>query len=205
LIKRRAVFLDRDGTINRMVYHAEFGLIDSPQNPNEFELLPRVGEAIRLLNELGLLIIVASNQPGIAKEKYTSQILEAIDQKMRAELAKRGAHLDAVYYCLHHPQAAIEKYRVNCECRKPEPGLLLKASRDFSIDLKASYMIGDGLTDIQAGKAVGCKTIFLGRLKCYACCLMDDLGAKPDFVVSDLLETAQLIQRLEEKNTDFYR
>jgi len=188
-----------------MVYHAEFGLIDSPQNPNEFELLPRVGEAIRLLNELGLLIIVASNQPGIAKEKYTSQILEAIDQKMRAELAKRGAHLDAVYYCLHHPQAAIEKYRVNCECRKPEPGLLLKASRDFSIDLKASYMIGDGLTDIQAGKAVGCKTIFLGRLKCYACCLMDDLGAKPDFVVSDLLETAQLIQRLEEKNTDFYR
>ncbi len=201
---KKAVFLDRDGVINRMVYHTEFGFVDSPASPDEFELLPGVGEAVLLLNQAGWLVIVVSNQPGIAKGKYMPQVLEAIDRKMRAELAKHGAHLDAIYCCLHHPEAVIEKYRANCDCRKPKPGLLLKGGLDFDIDLKHSYMVGDGLTDIQAGKAAGCKTIFLGRLKCYTCHFMEDLGAKPDFIASDLLAAVRLIQRLEGENANLH-
>jgi D-glycero-D-manno-heptose 1,7-bisphosphate phosphatase len=201
---RRAVFLDRDGVINRMVYHDEFGLVDSPANPDELELLTGVGEAVRLINEVGLLAIVVSNQPGIAKGKYTAQLLEAMDEKVKTELAKAGAHLDGVYYCLHHPEAINEGYRLDCGCRKPKPGLLFEAGQDFDIDLEHSYVIGDGLTDIQAGKAAGCKTIFLGQWKCYTCRFMEDRGAKPDFIASDLFEAVGLIQRLEGENANLH-
>ena len=202
---RPVVFLDRDGVINRMVYNSEFGLVDSPQNPDEFELLPGAGEAIRLLNERGLPAIVVSNQPGIAKGKFSPSILKAIDTKMQAELGQASAHLDGVYYCLHHPDAIIDEYRVECDCRKPRPGLLLKASKDFQVDPKRSYMIGDGLTDIQAGRAVGCRTILIGRLKCDVCELMDDLDARPELICSNLLEAVQLIEQLEVGNADIYR
>lgn len=200
---RKAVLLDRDGTINRMIYDVEHGTIDSPSNLSQFGLLPKVAKAIRLINEMKMLVIVVSNQPGIAKGKFTTKILSAMDQKMQAELEKQGAHLDGIYYCLHHPEAVVKGYRKNCDCRKPEPGLLLKGRDDFQIDLSCSYTIGDGLIDIQAGKAAGCKTIFLGQLKCSLCKLMDRKGVKPDYIVSDLLEAAKLIKKLEAKNANF--
>jgi D-glycero-D-manno-heptose 1,7-bisphosphate phosphatase len=180
-----------------MVYNPEYGIVDSPSNPEQFELLSGVGKAVKLMNEMDMLVILISNQPGIAKEKYTHQILDAINQKMQKELAKYGAHLDAIYYCLHHPDAVLEEYRIVCNCRKPKPGLLEKASKEHNIQLESSYMIGDGLTDIQAGKAAGCKTIFLGQQKCYVCQRMEALNAKPDFIVSDLLEAVKLIQKTE--------
>jgi len=189
------VFLDRDGSINGMVYNPEFGLVDSPQNPDQFRLLPGVPEAIRLINQMGFLAVVVSNQPGIAKGKYTSAILEAMTEKMHRLLAENGAHLDAVYYCLHHPEAVLEEYRVICDCRKPGPGLLQKAATELNIDLRASYMIGDGLTDVLAGKAVGCTTIFLGNRKCETCGMMEELNAWPDFQAANLLEAVRLIQR----------
>jgi D-glycero-D-manno-heptose 1,7-bisphosphate phosphatase len=193
---RRAFFLDRDGSINGMVYDPEFGLVDSPRNVHEFELLPGVGEAIRLINEIGLLAVVVSNQPGIAKGKYRRPGLEAVTEKMHRELAAVGAHLDAVYYCLHHPEALLEEYRVLCDCRKPKPGLLQRAAQEHGIDLQASFMIGDGLTDVLAGKAAGCTTILLGNHKCASCRVMDEREARPGFIASDLSEAVRLIHRV---------
>jgi len=194
---RRAVFLDRDGVINRMFYHSEFGILDSPANPNEFELLPRVGEAVAELNGLGLLVIVVSNQPGIAKGKFTPALLEAIEQKMTSNIEAAGGKLDAVYNCLHHPDAALEEYRVRCKCRKPEPGLLLRAASELDIDLSRSYMIGDGVTDIATGRAAGATTLFVNTRKCYNCEALANQAAWPDYLVSDLSEAATLIRRLE--------
>src|SRR5689334_7999700 len=119
---RRAAFLDRDGVINRMFLHTEFGTIDSPANPEQFELLPGAGAAIAELNRLGLLVIVVSNQPGIAKGKFTAALLAAIEHKMIVAIKEAGGHLDAVYYCLHHPDAVLDEYRASCDCRKPQPG-----------------------------------------------------------------------------------
>jgi D-glycero-D-manno-heptose 1,7-bisphosphate phosphatase len=192
---RRAVFLDRDGTINSVVYNPEFGLVDSPQNPDQFQLLPGVGEAIRLVNEMGFLAVAVSNQPGIAKGKCTPAILEAMTTKMHHQLSASGARLDAVYYCLHHPEAELVDYRLICDCRKPRSGLLRRAAEELGIDLEASYMIGDGLTDILAGKAVGCTTIFLGNRKCEICRMTEKSGASPDFIAPSLLEAVKIIHR----------
>jgi len=192
---RRAVFLDRDGVINRMVYHAEFGLIDSPQNPDEFELLPGVGEAILRLNQMGWLTVVVSNQPGIAKGKSTLALLEATTRKMHRGLAQAGAHLNAVYYCLHHPEAAQQEYRVVCDCRKPMPGLLQLAAIEHGIDLRASFMVGDGLTDVLAGQAAGCITVLLGNDKCELCQAMQARQARPDIVLPDLGQVVRFAEK----------
>lgn len=191
--QRRAVFLDRDGVINAMVYNPEFGLVDSPQNADQFVLLPGVARAIRLISDLGLLVVVVSNQPGIAKGKYTPAVLEEVTTKMRRTLAEEGARLDGVYYCLHHPMGLLEEYRRSCDCRKPRPGLLQRAASELGIDLKASFMIGDGLSDILAGKAAGCTAVLLGSHKCDLCRTMEDLDARPHFVAHDLAEAAEII------------
>jgi D-glycero-D-manno-heptose 1,7-bisphosphate phosphatase len=112
---------------------------------------------------------------------------------MKKELAKDGAFLDGEYYCFHHPEAKIEKLKANCECRKPKPGLLLQAAKEMDIDLPQSWMIGDGLTDVKAGKGAGCGTILVGRMKCELCHLMDELDARPDAVCPDLLKAAKVI------------
>lgn len=194
---RRAVFLDRDGVINRIVYDSEFGLVDSPQNAEQFQPLPGVGEAIRLINEMGFLTAIISNQPGIAKGKSTPSILEEVTRKMHRLLAESGARLDAVYYCLHHPEALLEEYRVICDCRKPKPGLLQKAAREWGIDLQASYVIGDGLTDIEAGQTVGCTTLWIGRPKCEICKVMGEKMVFPHFIAPTLLEAVRIIKKKE--------
>jgi len=191
----RAVFLDRDGTINEMVYLEDFGLIDSPMNPEQFRLVAGAGEAIRRLNELGMKVVVVSNQPGIAKGKMTPQLFEEIRKKMKQLLREDGARLDAEYYCLHHPEAQVSRYRSICNCRKPKPGLILKAAEDLNLDLSGSYMVGDGLTDVIAGKAAGCRTILIGKLKCDICKLMDLEEARPDLIVGSLVEAVTEIER----------
>jgi D,D-heptose 1,7-bisphosphate phosphatase len=194
---RRAVFLDRDGTINRMVYNSEFGLVDSPANPDEFDLLPRVGEAIHRINQLGFLAIVVSNQPGIAKARFSMPLLEATTSKMHLELERADARLDGVYYCLHHPQARLEEYRLVCECRKPKPGMLRQAARDLEIDLSRSYLIGDGVTDLLAGQLAGSQTIFLCSRKCYVCDEMARQQVQPNYVVANLSEAVHVIEKVE--------
>lgn len=191
---RRAVFLDRDGVINLLVYHQEQGIIDSPFTPAQFELLPHVGEAIRRFHEMGYKVVLVSNQPGIAKRHLTAETFERIREKMKKELAKDGAFFDGEYYCLHHPEANIERLKVNCECRKPKPGMLLKATKEMQIDPLRSWMIGDGLTDIKAGKSAGSRTILLGKQKCELCHMMDEENARPEAICADLLEATKVIE-----------
>ena len=148
-----AVFLDRDGVINQLVFFPDLGLIDSPLNPAQYKLIPGVTEAIKTFNQLGLKVIVVSNQPGIAKGKMSEDLFEKIRQKMNLALQKEGAHIDGEYYCFHHPHAKRHKFKAVCNCRKPKPGLLLRAKQDFGLDTADCFMIGDGLTDIKAGNS----------------------------------------------------
>lgn len=189
----KAVFLDRDGVINELVYYPEQGIIDSPFTPEQFRLIPGVGRAIKEFQEMGSKVILVSNQPGIAKGHFTRESFDELRRKMNEELAKEGAFLDGEYYCFHHPEARVERYKVNCDCRKPKPGLLLRAAKSMNIDLSQSWMIGDGLTDIQAGKDAGVKTILVGRMKCELCHLMDEQGARPDDICSSLSEVPERI------------
>jgi D-glycero-D-manno-heptose 1,7-bisphosphate phosphatase len=189
----KAVFLDRDGVVNRLIYYREQGVIDSPFTAQQFRLFPGVSEAINKFHEIGYKVILVSNQPGIAKGQVSEQTFEEIRSKMKEELAKEGTFLDGEYYCFHHPEAKVEKLKANCECRKPKPGLLLQAAKEMGIDLPHSWMIGDGLTDVKAGKDAGAKTILVGRMKCELCRLMDEESARPDAVCPDLLEATKVI------------
>lgn len=196
----KAVFLDRDGVINEIVYFPEIGMPDSPLNPRQFKLLPGAAEAIRIFNNLGLKVIVASNQPAIAKGKMTPELFEQTRIKMRTELEKKGARIDGEYYCLHHPQAKLAEYKVNCNCRKPKPGLILRASEDFGLEPAQCYAIGDSLTDVEAGKAAGCMTFLIGNSKCDICKLIEEKNVKPDHIVSSLLHASKIIERMKNGN-----
>jgi len=187
----RAVFLDRDGVINELVYHQEQEIIDSPFTPGQFKLIPGVTRALKALRQNGYLTILVSNQPGIAKGHMTVKNFELIRQKMNSELIGDGAELDGEYYCLHHPEALVEKYRMQSYCRKPLPGLLFKAAMEKDIDLKQSWLIGDNLSDIQAGKAAGCRTILIGTMKCELCQLMGERNVFPDKIVGNITEAVK--------------
>lgn len=157
LSKQKAVFLDRDGTINKYV-----GFL---RNIDDFELIDGVAEAIKKINNSGYLAIVITNQPVIARGEVTVDQLNEIHNKMETLLGLEGAYLDGIYYCPHHPDKGfageIPELKIDCECRKPKPGLLLQAAKDFNIDLSQSWMVGDSESDILAGRAAGCKTYLL--------------------------------------------
>ena len=191
--RKSAIFLDRDGVINALLYHREAGIVDSPFTTAQFRILPRVPQAIRLLNDLGLPVVIVSNQPGIAKGHFDSAMLHTFERKLETALARAGAHIDATYYCLHHPEARVKALRKKCKCRKPEIGLLTRADRELGVALSESYMVGDGLTDIEAGSRAGCKTVFIGRWKCEHCQFIHPSDLRPTFVAPDLWEAAQLI------------
>ena len=154
---QKAVFLDRDGTVNKYV-----GFL---RDIDDFELIDGVAAAIRKINESGYLAIVVTNQPVIARGEVSFEELGEIHNKMETRLGKEGAYLDAIYYCPHHPHKGYEgerpELKIDCACRKPNPGMLLKAAEDFNIDLSQSWMIGDGENDVKAGINAGCKTVLL--------------------------------------------
>lgn len=191
--RRAAVFLDRDGVINPMWYDAEHGTVDSPCGPDQFSLGSGVAQAIRRIHDLGLLAVVVSNQPIVAKGKATRELLDAITSKMEDELAQAGTRLDGIWYCLHHPDALLPEYRAICDCRKPLPGLLVKAADALGIDRARSYMLGDGVVDIQAGVAAGTRTIWIGNWRCDVCSVFHDKGAQPDAVAPDLGAAIEVI------------
>ena len=151
--RQKAIFLDRDGTINKYV-----GFL---RNIDDFELIEGVSEAIKSINQSGYLAIVITNQPVIARGEVTWDELHEINRKMETLLGKDGAYIDGIYICPHHPDKGFEgerpEYKFECDCRKPKPGLLLQAAQDFNIDLSQSYMIGDSSRDVEAGKNAGCK------------------------------------------------
>lgn len=189
----KAVFLDRDGVLNPLIYDAEHGVYDSPLNPDQFSLMPGAAEGIQMMNRAGIPIVLASNQPGIAKGKISKALFDQIDRKMQRVLRKLGCYLDGVYYCLHHPEGVDERYRGDCSCRKPKSGLLTKAAEENGFELEESFLIGDGLTDIEAGLKAGCKTILVGTEKCDICRKSAELGVKPDYIAPNLYEAARVI------------
>jgi D-glycero-D-manno-heptose 1,7-bisphosphate phosphatase len=193
-MKNKAVFLDRDGVINELIYYEEMGIIDSPFTTEQFKLFPDAGKAIKKLKKLGFTIVVVSNQPGIAKNTFSMETFDKIRKKMKRELKKQGTTVDAEYYCFHHPYGKIKKYTQICDCRKPKPGLLMQAAKDHNIDLSNSWMVGDGITDIQAGQAAGCKTILIGRMKCDFCKMMQDVKVQPNYIAPNLYKAALIIE-----------
>ncbi len=147
-MKRKAIFLDRDGTINvekDYLYKIE-----------DFEFLPGVIDALRLLQSAGYLLIIITNQSGIARGYYKKEDFQKLNDWMLGELKKHGVDIAKVYYCPHHPTAKIEQYRIDCECRKPKLGMFRQAVRDFNLDLDSCYTIGDKIRDCAICENTGC-------------------------------------------------
>lgn len=155
--RQKAIFLDRDGTLNKYV-----GFLT---DIDDLELMEDAAGAVRKINDSGYLAIVVTNQPVIARGEVTLEELAEIHNKLETLLGQEGAYIDALYYCPHHPHRGFEgerpEYKVDCDCRKPKPGMLLQAAIDYNIDLAASWMVGDGDNDIRAGQVAGCRTVLL--------------------------------------------
>jgi D-glycero-D-manno-heptose 1,7-bisphosphate phosphatase len=191
-MKKRAVFLDRDGTINKDVgYPSSFSMI---------EIFPYSFEAIKKINEADLLAVIVSNQSGVGRGLIVEENLHNIHQELRAAFAKRGAHFDGFYYCPHYHLSSIPKYRKNCQCRKPNPGMGLQAAADLNIDMNNSYMVGDKVEDILFGRNIQAKPILLltgfGQK---ALPKLKKKGIVPAYVASNLLDAVNWILKREEK------
>jgi len=182
---RPAVFLDRDGTVVREV--------DYLRSARDLRLLPGAAEAVRRLNRAGYVVVIATNQSGVARGLLTEDELEGIHRTLIERLGRRGARIDAIYYCPHHPQAAVARYRRRCRCRKPRPGMLARAARDLDLDLARSVAVGDSARDIEAGRRSGCRTVLVRTG--YGAKAEADLRPPPDHIAANLLEAASWIVR----------
>jgi D,D-heptose 1,7-bisphosphate phosphatase len=153
--KNKAIFIDKDGTL----------IPDIPYNvdPEKISLQEGALEGLYQLQQAGYLLIIISNQSGVARGFFKEEALNAVQHKIESLLAERGVVLNGFYYCPHYPNAAIQEYAVECDCRKPQPGMLLQAARELDIDLSQSWMIGDILNDVEAGKKAGCKTVLINN------------------------------------------
>ena len=195
---KRAVFLDRDSTINEPVYILSEKVIDSPFKPEEFKLLPRAADGIKILNNLGFFISIATNQPAVAKGKITVEELDEIHKKMDEDLAKTGARIDAIYYCPHSTKGIIPELTIECNCRKPRTELLTRAATEHNLDLKNSYMVGDSWRDIEAGKTAGCTTLLVQHpMQETHGDLIVQKEMNPDHISKDLYGAALIIKKLE--------
>jgi D-glycero-D-manno-heptose 1,7-bisphosphate phosphatase len=175
-----AVFLDRDGTINE-----QMGYVN---HPSRFVLLPNSARAIRRLNQGGVLVIVTSNQSGVARGYFPLSLVHRIHDIMKEKLAAQGAGVDEILFCPHHPLGKVPEYAVNCRCRKPMPGLVEKARRRFDVDMKRSFVVGDSCSDIELARRCGLPGVLvetgygLGELEH----VLPARGLEPDHVASDL-------------------
>jgi D-glycero-D-manno-heptose 1,7-bisphosphate phosphatase len=180
--KRRAVFLDRDGTLN-----VDREYVGKPQ---DVELVPNAAEGAQMLADAGYILVVVSNQSGIARGYFTEQDAAAVDERLVELLAARGVTITASYRCPHLPDAPLPEYAIECDCRKPSPGLILKAAADLSLDTNASWAIGDRARDVAAGAAAGCRTIAVDPVP--APREPEDFGSsQPDYRARDLVDAAR--------------
>lgn len=196
MIMNKAVFLDRDGVINKMFYDLRLGIIDTPITSSQVEFIPGIFAFLHAVKKLGYLLILISSQPGIGIKKLSKKNFLAIKKKISETLERKGVKLDSEYYCLHHPFATIKKYRVNCDCRKPGTALIDKAIKDLDIDVKKSWLVGDGVFDIMAGAKVGVRTILLANVNEaeYLHLLEERLrGIKPNYLVKNLKEAEKIL------------
>lgn len=191
----RAVFIDRDGTISE-----EVGYIN---HLTRFRLFPYSATALKQLHENGYLAIVITNQAGVARGYFSEEMVQAIHQQMTKDLETSGARLDAIYYCAHHPSVGKPPYQLDCDCRKPKPGLLLRAARDYDIDLAESWMVGDRYSDIELAANAGVKSALVlsgyGRGEWEH--QRDNWTRQPDLVAEDLLAAVNQIGNLDRTNS----
>ena len=191
-MKRRAVFMDRDGTISE-----EVGYVN---HPSRYRVFPYSAEAVRILNESGWLAILVTNQAGVARGYFSEDVIGTVHDVLRRELESAGAHLDAIYYCAHHPNVGEPPYRLDCHCRKPKPGLIRRAAAEFDVDLGRSWMIGDRYSDTELARNAGTRAAFIlsgyGRGEWeYQRALWEH---QPDLVAEDLLEAVKKIVMSDE-------
>jgi D-glycero-D-manno-heptose 1,7-bisphosphate phosphatase len=186
-MKRPAVFIDRDGTISE-----EVGYVN---HPSRFRLLEHSTEALRLLNEAGWLTILVTNQAGVARGYFSEAMVEEVHANLAALLEKDGARLDAIYYCAHHPTAGEPPYRLDCDCRKPRPGLINRAAAEWEIDLANSWMVGDRFSDVELGRNAGVHSALVltgyGRGEWEH--QRSSWTMEPEIVADNLLEAVKLI------------
>jgi D-glycero-D-manno-heptose 1,7-bisphosphate phosphatase len=192
-----AVFLDRDGTINE-----EVGYLDRIE---KLKIFPNAYNAIRLINNSGMKAVVVSNQAGVARGFFTEEFVVSVNELMQANLNNQGARIDKFYYCPHHPTEGKGIYLQNCVCRKPAPGMLIRASRELGIDLTASYLIGDRFLDMETAKRAGAKGILVKTG--YGESLLQDDGPdtatpenKPDFIATDIHDAVEWILKDKQGN-----
>jgi D-glycero-D-manno-heptose 1,7-bisphosphate phosphatase len=184
---RPAVFIDRDGTLTE-----EVGYVN---HPSRLRLLPQSGAAVRRLNQAGIAVVVVTNQAGIARGYFSPEVLAAVNATLVSQLKDEGAHLDGVYVCPHHPTEGEAPYRLVCDCRKPKPGLLLRAASDLGLDLGRSTLVGDKGSDLVAARAVGVRAVLvltgygLGEWEYRR----SALPVQPDHVADDLLGAADWV------------
>ncbi len=193
----KAIFLDRDGVVNEIVFHEDVEVLDSPFNIRQVRIIKGAFEAIAIFNQLGFKVLLATNQPGAAKGKMNLARIEEINQHIVSLASNNGASIDQVYCCPHHPIGTPEGDQgliKSCNCRKPATGLLLQGIEEHRIDINHSFMVGDSISDIQAGKAVGLKTILVGGMKCDARRLYEEKDCLPDSVFQSLAPFAHSLK-----------
>lgn len=183
MARKIAIFSDRDGVINK-----EVGNLHKIE---DIEILPGVIEAIKIFNKMNFPFIVITNQPVVARGLISEKGVKKINSGISAFVKKNGARIDRFYFCPHHPQANLDKYRIICNCRKPAVGLFEKAASDYKINIRRSYVIGDSFRDIIAGKTLKCTTIFVNSGS------GDLRGEKPDFIFDNLYQAALFIKKRE--------
>jgi D-glycero-D-manno-heptose 1,7-bisphosphate phosphatase len=185
----KAVFLDRDGVMNRLVYNPDTDEYESPHQVNDLELFPGLCDTLCTIREQGYLLFLISNQPSFAKGKTSLENIKAIHEKLHSQLKENGILFSEYYYCYHHPHGIVPEYTFECECRKPKPYFILKAKEQYNLELKESWFIGDQDMDIFCGQACGLRTILIdeehsskkrGR-------------SRPDFMVHNLKEAATIL------------
>ncbi|HEM49084.1 MAG TPA: D-glycero-beta-D-manno-heptose 1,7-bisphosphate 7-phosphatase [Caldithrix sp.] len=190
---KKAVFLDRDGTINE-----EMGYINHASRFIIFDFVP---EAIKILNECGFLVLIVTNQSGVARGYFSEELLISLHNNLIAKVEKNQAKIEKIYYCPHHPNEGIKKYKLDCNCRKPKPGMIEMARDEYNIDLGDSYIIGDRYKDVQFGQNMGLHTIMvltgygLGEYSYQN----KDWPTQPEYICNNLLDAANLIKSIQSK------
>lgn len=192
-MKRRAVFMDRDGTISE-----EIGYVN---HASRYRVFPFSAEAVRLLNEKGWLAILVTNQAGVARGYFTEELIAEVHEVLNGELRRAGARLDAIYYCAHHPTVGETPYRLDCDCRKPKPGLILRAAAEFDIDLTESWMIGDRHSDVVLAHNAGVRSalVMTGYGRGEWEYQRSAWKFEPDMVAENLLEAVKRIVLKDEQ------
>jgi D-glycero-D-manno-heptose 1,7-bisphosphate phosphatase len=186
-MKQRALFLDRDGTLVHSRHY--------PSRPEHLQLYDGIGPGLRNLQKAGFRLVVVTNQAGIARGYFTEGDLQRMHEYLVAQLSELGVWLDGIYYCPHHLAGVIPELSVRCDCRKPQPGMLLQAAADLGLDLHSSWIVGDILDDIEAGKRARCRTVLvdLGTEHMPERCIR-----RPDFVARDTLHALQIVSACEQ-------